>query len=48
MDTDEMPTKIVFAAEGAATRAMGAGVGFEPIRIVRRHMGLEVIGPCES
>jgi len=40
MDTDEMTAKIMLPAEGTTTRTMGADVGLEPIRIMRRHVGL--------
>ena len=43
VDADEVAAEVVLAAERAAAAAVGADVGLEAVRVVRRHVRLQVV-----
>jgi len=45
MDADKMPAQVMFTAKRAATRWVGANMGFETVWIMGGHMCLQVISP---
>ena len=45
MDTDQVTSQVVLAAEGPAAAAMGAHEGLFPVGIMRGHVSLQVVCP---
>jgi hypothetical protein len=43
----KMAAKVVLATERAPTRSLGAYVGLEPIWVMGRHVGLQIVSPSK-
>jgi hypothetical protein len=48
MNTDKVTTEIVLSAKGPTTRAVGADVGLQPVRIMGPHVRLEIVRASEG
>lgn len=48
MNAHQVPTQVMLATEGSATRGVGANMGLQAIGIVGGHVRLQVISASES